>query len=219
MSPPSNSDTPHGRAPGFIVLALVLAWAWLMASLADAGVLASGLRVGPLAPLQVAMATPIVLFWLAYVVLAAFRRWMKALDPTVLVGLQLMRVLGAAHLSTWGYGLMAGGFALPVAIGNFIVALIAVWALRRTAYRLPGWRAAVIGLSVIGLAEFAMTFVLAVSGFLAVATPLDPEIAAGGYASPVLLPLSIYPSYLIPLFTLIHFVTLVRVTTADHKPA
>ena len=185
-----------------------------MATLGDAGVLASGVRVGPLAPLQVAMAAPIMLFWLAYAVLGAFRRWMRALDPTVLVGLQLMRVLGAAHLSTWGYGLMAGGFALPVAIGNFIVALVAIWALRLTAYSLPGWRRAVVGLSVLGLAEFVMTFVLAVSGFLAVMTSLDPQIAPGGYASPVQLPLSIYPSYLIPLFTLIHFVTLVRVTAA-----
>lgn len=205
------------RVPGVFSLIFVLAWAVAMAALAHAGALASGVRIGPLSPLQFAMAAPIALFWVAYFGVGGFRRWMGTLDPTVLVGLQLMRILGAAHLLSWGYGLMAGGFALPVAIGNTCVTLLAIWALHATAHRRPGWRKAVTLLSIIGLAEFAMTFGLAITGFLAAPTPYDPPVAVEGYASVVQLPLSMYPSYLIPLFTLIHFVTLVRVAAESES--
>lgn len=205
------------RMPGWVSLVFVLGWAALVAAITHTGGLASGARIGPLSPLQTAMAAPLFLFWVAYFILPSLQTWVRSLDIVVLVALQIMRVLGAAHLLSWGYGLMAGGFALPVAIGNFVVAILAIWALHRTIHRLPRWRAAVMALSIIGLAEFLMTFILAITGFLGVAFAIDPPIATTGYASVVRLPLSIYPSYLIPLFTLIHFVTLLRLAASERK--
>lgn len=165
---------------------------------------------GPLSALQVAILGPIVVGSLTLAVSGHARRLARGIDPVFLCGMQVLRVLGASHLVTWGLGRMAGGFALPVGLGNLLVSVLALWVTCAAARGHPAWRAWALALTWCGLAEFAMTVALAIGGALRSSTPWDPPIAADGYASVSQLPIVLFPAFLIPFFSLVHIVTLVR---------
>ncbi len=206
----SGPDTlPMGQRPGIWTLLGILLWFFAMLSVGSRGLLRVWQGIGPLSPLQVAIVGPMVLFWLAYQTIGPFRRYILGLDLTFLVAFQAMRILGCSHLVSWGCGLMAGGFALPVGLGNLAVALLALYTVFAVVHRTPRWRSWVMTLTVLGLLEFALTVALAILGFFTQVTPLDPPMSADGYMSFLRPPLSIFPTFLIPLFSLVHFATLV----------
>ncbi|MEZ5892969.1 MAG: hypothetical protein R3C58_07480 [Parvularculaceae bacterium] len=203
-----NEDAP--RFPGVITFAIIFGWFGAMLYAGDTGLLRTWNGIGPLSALQTCIVAPIAIFFAAYLLLSPFRRYVLGLDPATLAAVQIIRILGSAHFISWGYGLMAGSFAFAVGGGNFIIMLIALHTTYRTAHRLPGWRLSMYALTLLGLAEFAMTIALANLGFFTKPLPFDPPVAAGGYASFLDLPISIYPSFLIPLFCVFHFATLMR---------
>lgn len=208
--PPAPAALAAGRVPGAVAWAVIATWLAVMAWVGHSGLLRSWAGIGPLSALQVSILVPILLAVGAVRFSSGFVEWVSALDPTFLTGVQVLRILGTSHLFTLGYGLMAGGFALPVGIGNLAVALLALYSLPMVAARADGWRARLRFLTWLGLAEFGMTIVLAILGMLAVASPWDPPMVAERYASAARLPLSLFPTYLIPLFCVVHVMTLVR---------
>jgi hypothetical protein len=199
-----------GRRPGLGAWGVAVAWLALMVWVGRSGLLRTWGGFGPLSALQVSILLPIVLALVAARFSRGFVEWAESLDPVFLTALQAVRILGTSHLFTLGYGLMAGGFAIPVGLGNLAVALLALYTVPLVATRAPNWRARVRLLTWLGLAEFGMTIVLAILGFLAVASPLDPPMLGERYASVARLPLSLFPTYLIPLFSVVHIITLVR---------
>jgi len=154
--------------------------------------------LGPIGPIQLAIVLPPLCGVCAFVSWGAFRRWVLELDPVALIALQCMRSLGASHLVSWALGLIGGGFAWPVGVGNLLVAMVAVRATCAVAGRTPTARRWIVATSIFGLAEFAMTVALAMAGFFTRPFSLDPPVAAGGYARIVELPISIFPTFLIP---------------------
>ncbi|MGE3164081.1 MAG: hypothetical protein AB7O52_04200 [Planctomycetota bacterium] len=207
--PPSDFVTP-----GLSVWLVVALWGALMWVAGEFDLWRTLPRVGPASPLQLAILLPILAGAVVMAGVRSVRRAIERLDVTWLVGFQCFRVLGASHLVTWGLGLMAGGFAVPVGLGNLAVALAAVALLPGVARGLPGWERRVVLLTLCGLAEFAMTVLLAIFGFLGVATPLDPPPVLERYASIAQPPISLFPTFLIPLFSLVHVATLVRLRAA-----
>ncbi|MEZ4415775.1 MAG: carboxypeptidase-like regulatory domain-containing protein [Gemmatimonadota bacterium] len=199
-----------GALPGLGGLVVVGGWFALTLWMASAGVFVWGRGVGPLGPVQVAIFLPLLIWSAAYALSPALRAWVQRLDVTFLSAVQVLRILGAAHLVSWGAGIMAGTFALSVGIGNLLVALLALVTTYRVAHRLRGWRTWLTALTVMGMTEFSMTIALAVLGRFATPTPFDPPMRAGGYLDFRVPPLSIFPTYLIPLFLTVHLITLAR---------
>jgi len=157
---------------------------------------------------QLAIIVPQLAFAAAYLCVRPFARLVRNADLNFLVSIQVVRILALSHLVMWGYGLMAGSFALPVALGNFLVFVLALSAVPAVAHQRRGWRFRIWLLSCIGLTEFLMTIVLSLAGAFTAPLPFDPAIADGGYRTFKLPPLSLFPTFAIPALMMVHIATL-----------
>jgi hypothetical protein len=188
------------------------AWFIIVLTLGADRFFASGPGALGLSRVQLAIISPLIVFWLAYHWVPPFSDFVRTADLVSLTSLQVARVLALSHVVSWGYGLMAGVFALTVASGNFVVFLTAMYAIPAVARNTGNWRTRVLAMSLVGLAEFAMTIALAVLGLFSTPTSFDPPINPAGYVSFATPPLSIFPTYLIPAMTIIHFITLLALS-------
>jgi len=193
-----------------IAAALVAAWFAAMAATGARGDWGTWRGVGPLSAIQLAIVAPPIVFVVAVTVSSALRDWLRSLDLARLVQWQVLRVLGASHLVSWGLGRIGGGFALPVGIGNLAVSLLAAHATLLTARGDPRHRRWILVVSSAGLCEFAMTAALAIGGAFTRRLAFDPALSSDGYASIRTLPISLFPTFLIPFFTLLHLAALAK---------
>ncbi len=166
--------------------------------------------VGPLSSIQLSIIAPPAAFVGGVIASSGVRTWLRELDLARLLQWQVLRALGASHLVSWGLGRIGGGFALPVGLGNLAISLLAAHATLLAARRAPHHRRWAFALSVLGLAEFAMTIALAISGVFANASRFDPPLSADGYATIGALPISLFPTLLIPLFSTLHLAALAK---------
>lgn len=166
--------------------------------------------IGPLSSIQLSIVVPPVVFVGCVIASARVRAWLRELDLARLLQWQVLRVLGASHLVSWGLGRIGGGFALPVGLGNLAISLLAAHATLLAARQAPHHRRWAFAVSVLGLAEFAMTIALAISGAFARPWAFDPPLSSDGYASIRALPISLFPTLLIPLFSTLHLAVLAK---------
>ena len=152
-------------------------------------------------------ALPLVLFGLTAVVLGAgrfstgFRAWLLAIDVRWLVGLHLTRFVGAYFLYLYGRGQLPYAFAVPGGWGDIAVASLAALLLLSGSPARAGRRGAYILWNVLGLAD--ILFVVVTAARLGVA---DPE----SMAALLQLPLSLLPTFLVPLIIASHVALGVR---------
>ena len=189
---------PHVATVSSRTVVLVgLGWL-LIATAASAAGIVSNLR--PPAP-------PLVVFGLTAVVLAAgwflagFRAWLAAIDERWLVGLHLTRFVGADFLYLYGRGELPYAFAVPGGWGDVAVASLAAVLLLSGSPRNARRRSAYIAWNVFGFAD--ILFVVATAARLGLA---DPE----SMAALLRLPLSLLPTFLVPLIIASHVVLGVR---------
>jgi len=152
-------------------------------------------------------ALPLVLFGLTAVVLGAgrfstgFRAWLLAIDVRWLVGLHLTRFVGAYFLYLYGRGQLPYAFAVPGGWGDIAVASVAALLLLSGSPARAGRRGAYILWNMLGLAD--ILFVVVTAARLGVA---DPE----SMAALLQLPLSLLPTFLVPLIIASHVILGVR---------
>ena len=152
-------------------------------------------------------AVPLVLFGLTAVVLGAgwfstgFRAWLLAIDVRWLVGLHLTRFVGAYFLYLYGRGQLPYAFAVPGGWGDIAVASLAALLLLSGSPARAGRRAAYTLWNVLGLAD--ILFVVVTAARLGVAAPES-------MAALLRLPLSLLPTFLVPLIIASHVVLGVR---------
>jgi hypothetical protein len=184
------------------VLLIGLGWLLIAAALGAGGVM----RVLPPA------ATPLVLVGLTAVVLAVawrpagFRAWLSALDERWLVALHLTRFVGAYFLYLYGHGRLPYAFAVPAGWGDIAVASLAAILLVAGSPRDALRRAAYIVWNVLGLVD--ILFVVATAGRLVLTDPGSMAALRG-------LPLSLLPTFLVPLLIASHVVLGVRLLRHD----
>jgi hypothetical protein len=178
---------------------LLLGLGWLLAAIAlgAAGVVRA-LRP-PAPPLVVVGLTAAVLA--AGAVLPGFRAWLAAVDARLLVGLHLTRFVGIYFLVLHDRGALPYAFAVPGGWGDIAVASLAVILLAIGPPR-DGWRrAAYVLWNTFGLAD--IVFVVATAARLGAADP-------GSMAALLELPLSLLPTFLVPLIIASHVVLALR---------
>jgi hypothetical protein len=152
-------------------------------------------------------ALPPVLFGLTAVVLvtgwrhAELRAWLAAIDERWLVALHLTRFVGFYFLYLYGRGELPYAFAVPGGWGDIAVASLAaallLWGPPRDGRR----RWAYVAWNVLGLAD--ILFVVATAARLGLADPAS-------MAALLRLPLSLLPTFLVPLIIASHVVLGVR---------
>lgn len=148
------------------------------------------------------------LLLLAYFRLATVRAWVDALDLRTLILLHVTRFVGLYFIVLSRRGLLPYDFAVPGGIGDIIVAtlaLIVVFAPLADASRARAIRI----WNVIGLIDIALVVLTAAR--LNLADPLQMSAMTS-------LPLSLLPTFLVPLLIATHIIIYTRLTRPAAKP-
>jgi hypothetical protein len=188
-------------------LTIVLAvWFVVVLAAGAAGVFESAPPRPPL-PVLVAVAGPLLLFALTYRASRRFRDFARGIDLRLLTAVQSWRVLGGMFLALYAFGLLPGLFAWPAGTGDLAVGLAAPFVLMAMLRGASTWRQQVVWLNIAGLVDF----VVAVgTGVLASSTSLGIVAHGVTRASLGALPLSLVPTFAVPLWTIFHIISLLQ---------
>ncbi len=181
-------------------------WLWF-GSAAAAGYFLLLQRLSPLALPGILFALTALLLW-AYFRLTALREWVDALDLRTLVLLHLTRFVGVYLLLLYQRGALPRAFIVPGALADLVVAVMALpvaFAPLEPATRLRAIRI----WNIVGLV--GLLFALGTLVRLSFTAPWQLHAFTH-------LPLSLLPTFLLPLLLASHFALLVR-TARDPSPA
>ena len=138
----------------------------------------------------------------------SLRAWVQVVDVRWLVGFHLTRFVGAYFLVLYRQGELPYAFAVPGGWGDIIIALLASFLILSGAA--SGRRRLVFLLwNVVGLVD--ILFVVATATRLALADPLS-------MAALFRFPLSLLPTFVVPLVIAIHIVLFVRLKNPSDEP-
>lgn len=203
--------------PLFAVLLAVLAL-WLLGVLAAsaAGLFEASPSRPPLAVL-LAVAGPPAVFAIIYRASRAFRELVLDIDLRWLTAIQGWRVIGGMFLVLYAYDLVPGLFAWPAGVGDVAVGVAAPFVLLAMLRDAPTWRRQVLWLNVAGLADFVGAVA---TGVLASNPSLGFVAEGAARASLAALPLSLVPTFAVPLWIIFHLISLLRLRRmAEARPA
>ena len=214
----SASVRVSGTAP--IIVGAVLA-AWFLAALwgSAAGVFQSAPSRAPLA-LLVAVIGPPIVFAVAYRLSRQIREFVLGIDLRLLTAIQTWRVIGIMFLALHAFGVLPGLFAWPAGLGDVAVGVAAAFVLLAMVRDAPTWRRQVVWLNIAGLTDF---LVAVGTGVLSSDPSFGFVDAGAARASLAELPLSLVPTFAVPLWIIFHMISLIQVARSVrpeiHAPA
>ena len=185
---------------------LIGAWFIFVLTASALGVFISGPAQPPL-PMLVAIVGPPAVFVLAYRLSRRFRESVLDFDLHLLTAVQTWRVLGGVFLALYAFGLLPGLFAWPAGLGDVGVGVAAVFVLYAMIVGRPNWRRQVWWLNVAGLLDFGGaigTGVLTSNSAFGLFAPDVPMAEIGA------LPLSLIPTFAVPLWIIVHMISLLQ---------
>jgi hypothetical protein len=159
-----------------------------------------GLEVG------IAALAPIVLFSVWFATSESFRRFALSVNPRILTALQTWRLVGFAFVLLEARGVLPAIFALPAGYGDMAIgatATLVAWKLAD-----PSHRNSFIFWQFLGILDLVTAASLGVTAGL---------IDGASTAAMTVLPLSIIPTFLVPLFLMFHIICIAQART--WKPA
>jgi hypothetical protein len=202
MAQSSTTSPTHGVRS--LTVAVVALWFLLALGGSLLGVFDSEPR--PPIPLGLATVVPVAAFVSWYLTSARFREFVSSLDLRMLTLAQTWRVGGIVFIILYLQGALPGVFALPAGWGDIAIGITApvmAWY-----WRPPFPRKTFVVWNVLG----SLDLVNAVSlGVLASATPVG--VLAGEVTTRLMgqFPLSLIPTFFVPLLLIFHLICLVRV--------
>jgi hypothetical protein len=187
-----------------LTVAVLVVWFLLALGGSLLGVFDSEPR--PPVPLGLAAVLPVAVFAFCYLTSASFRRFVSSLDLRLLTLAQTWRVGGIVFVILYLRGALPGVFALPAGWGDFAIGITAplvAWYWKR-----PFPSKTFILWNVLGSLDLVLAVTL---GVLASATPLG--VLAGDVTTRLMgrFPLSLIPTFFVPLLLILHLISLIRV--------
>lgn len=192
-----NSNTLH-----FGKLTAGLIAAWFIFSLSASAFLwfkndanRIGIAVG------VAAVVPIVVFALWFAASEKFREFALSLNPQILTSVQTWRIVGFTFLLLESRGGLPAIFALPAGYGDMFIgatATLVAWKLAN-----PARRNSFILWQMLGMADLITAVSLGTTARLL--GPDGPSMVAM-----TVLPLSLIPTFLVPLFFILHVICIAQ---------
>jgi hypothetical protein len=189
-----------GREYGKLAIGIIAAWFVFVLSLGAADVFKQSSAALPVA-LGLAVAIPVVAFWIWFRTSAGFREFALSLDPRVLTIVQSWRIAGFAFVVLYVYGILPGVFANPAGWGDIFIGLTAPWVAVKLAD--PGHRKGFIAWNVLGMLDLVVAVATGATSRL-----IDPHALAADAMT--VLPLSIVPTFLVPLFAILHIIAIAQ---------
>jgi hypothetical protein len=175
--------------------------AWFAASLGVSALhLLQGSPGQPPFPILIAVLTPVVVFSIWYAGAKSFREWVLSLNPRTLTLIHAERIGGLVFLAMYTYKLLPGMFALPAGWGDIAIGATAYLAATRL---IPNHRRAFITWQSLGILDLVVALSMA-----AISSLLYPH---GITTAPMAeLPLSLIPSFGVPLFLILHIICIAQ---------
>lgn len=207
----TNASDRHDGGCGPLSALLLAVWFLIALVAGMAGVFEPTPSRPPLS-LLLAVAGPPLVFLLGYRASRRFRDFVLRIDLRLLIAVQAWRVLGGMFLFLYAFGLLPGVFAFPAGLGDLAVGLATPFVLLAMVRSAPTWRRQVKWLNIAGLVDFVGavgTGVLSSNtafGFLAEGT---------AHASMGALPLSLVPTFAVPLWIILHAASLLQLGRLD----
>jgi hypothetical protein len=181
--------------------------AWLIAAWSMFSITASSFHLyqtapgQPPIPLLLAVLVPITAFSLWYLMSKPFREFVLSIDPRILATIHSFRWAGFVFVVLYAYGILPGLFALPAGLGDMAIGLTALPVGARLAAQRS--RAGFIRWNLFGVADL----VNAVSLGAAVGILAPNGIST---APMTMLPMSLIPTFGVPLFIIIHIICIAQ---------
>ena len=204
-NPPQAAAT-FNRGSAALTAAILAIWFAAVLALARDGAFAASPTQPPLG-IFLAIVLPPLLFALLYRLSHRFRDFALAIDLRWLTAIQSWRVIGVMFLALYAFDLLPGLFAWPAGLGDAAVGLAAPFVLLAILRDAPSWRRHVFWLNIAGLIDFAAavgTGVLTSNSALGLLADGAPHADLGD------LPLSLVPTFAVPLWIIFHMISLLQ---------
>ena len=212
-----SSDTTDLALPRRLSATAVAAW--LIAALVAGGAGVFDRPGRPPFELLGFVVVPMAAFGTAYFASRTFRAFAASVKLTWLVGSHLWRLVGLGFIIGWYLGALPAGFAIPEGLGDIIAALGAVALVRSLAAGATP-RTWLVAWNVFGLVDLVTALLL---GVLYSNGPLGLLSGDSVTTRPmVTFPVSLIPTFFVPLFILLHVLTFTRLsaaTTLSSRPS
>lgn len=149
----------------------------------------------------IAALTPIVVFSLWFAASERFRLFALSLNPRILTAAQSWRIVGFTFVLLEAYGVLPAIFALPAGYGDMAIGATASF----VAWKLvdPGHRNTFIVWQVLGITDLVIAVSLGTTAGL-----ISPQGAP--MVAMTVLPLSLVPTFLVPLFVIFHAICIAQ---------
>jgi hypothetical protein len=149
----------------------------------------------------IAALMPIVVFSLWFAASESFRRFALSLNPRILTSAQAWRFVGFVFVLLEAHGVLPAIFALPAGYGDMAIGLTASF----VAWKLAGpeHRNSFILWQVLGILDLVIAVSLGTTA--ALISPNGPSTVAM-----TMLPLSLIPTFLVPLFVMLHVICIAQ---------
>jgi hypothetical protein len=164
-------------------------------------------RIG--AAVGLAAFIPIVVFALWFAASEKFREFALSLNPRALTALQFWRILGIVFVVLEARGVLPAIFAFPAGYGDIAIGATAAFAAWKLAE--PAHRTGFILWQLLGITDLVTAVSLGTTARL-----LDPQGAP--MVAMTVLPLSLIPTFLVPLFFIFHTISIARARTWSLAP-
>lgn len=162
-------------------------------------------RIGP--AVAIAAVIPILIFSLWLAASQKFRQFAFSLNPRVLTYLQTWRVLGVVFVVLEAHGVLPAIFALPAGYGD--IAIGATASLVAATLAVPSHRSSFIVWQILGIVDL-----VAAVGLGTTARLLSPQ--GPGMTTMTVLPLSLIPTFVVPLLLMFHVICITEARTWRH---
>ena len=151
----------------------------------------------------IAALAPIVLFSLWFAVSQRFRQFTLSVNPTILTAAQAWRI-GFTFVLLEARGVLAAVFALPAGYNDMAIGVTAAFVAWMLAN--PGHRNSFVLWQVLGIMDLMLAVTLGTTASLI--SPHGPTTVAM-----TVLPLSLVPTFLVPLFAIFHLICIAQART------
>jgi hypothetical protein len=152
----------------------------------------------------VAASAPLIAFSLWFTTSEGFRNFTLSLNPKILTSVQVWRIVGFTFLLQQARNVLPAIFALPAGYGDMFIGATAGFAAWKLAE--PAHRSAFIFWQALGILDLITAVGLGTTARL-----LDPH--GPSMLTMMVLPLSLIPTFLVPLFVMLHVICIAQART------
>jgi hypothetical protein len=185
---------------GKVTTGLIVVW-FLFALLASAAHLFenNANRIG--IAVAIAAGAPLLVFSLWFAASGSFRKFTMSLNPRILTGVQAWRLIGFTFVLLEAHRALPAIFALPAGYGDMFIGATAAFVAWQLAN--PQHRNSFIGWQLLGILDLVTAVSLGTTAGL-----IDPHGVS--MAAMTVLPLSLIPTFLVPLFAILHVICIAQ---------